>query len=69
MDRRKLNMNFPLNFLYKKRVNQEEGYPSEEIQLTYLELIFNMLGEASTTEIAVEREAQGFVENQKAARE
>ncbi|MCK4934456.1 MAG: hypothetical protein KAR79_02605, partial [Simkaniaceae bacterium] len=36
--------------------------------MTDLELIFSMLGEASTTEIAVERDAQGFVENQKAAR-
>ncbi|MCH9633775.1 MAG: hypothetical protein S4CHLAM7_05080 [Chlamydiae bacterium] len=36
--------------------------------MTDLELIFSMLGEASTTEIAVERDVQGFVENQKAAR-
>lgn len=34
--------------------------------MTDLELIFSMLGEASTTEIAVEHDAQGFVENQKA---
>ena len=34
-----------------------------------LELIFSMLGEASTTEIAVQRDARGFKENQKAAKE
>ena len=34
-----------------------------------LELIFTMLGEASTTEIAQNKDAQGFVENQMAARE
>jgi hypothetical protein len=33
-----------------------------------LELIFTMLGEASTTEIAKNKNAQGFVENQKAAK-
>ena len=34
-----------------------------------LELIFTMLGEASTTEIAKNKNAQGFVENRKAAKE
>jgi len=34
-----------------------------------LELIFTMLGEASTTEIAKNKDAQGFVENKTAARE
>jgi hypothetical protein len=34
-----------------------------------LELIFTMLGEASTTEIAQKRGARGFVENQTVARE
>lgn len=33
-----------------------------------LELIFNMLGEASTTKIAKSKNAQGFVENKRAAR-
>ena len=33
-----------------------------------LELIFTMLGEASTTEIAKNKNAQGFIENQKAAK-
>lgn len=36
--------------------------------MTDLELIFSMLGEASTTEIAVQNDAQGFVENKKAAK-
>jgi len=35
--------------------------------MTDLELIFTMLGEASTTEIAKNRDAQGFEENKKAA--
>jgi DNA-damage-inducible protein D len=34
-----------------------------------LELIFTMLGEASTTEIAKNKDAQGFVQNKKAAQE
>jgi len=34
-----------------------------------LELIFTMLGEASTTEIAKNKDARGFVENEKAAQE
>lgn len=34
-----------------------------------LELLFSMLGEAATTEIAVARDAQGFAENQNVARE
>jgi len=37
--------------------------------MTDLELIFNMLGEASTTEIAKAKDAQGFEENQAAAKE
>ncbi len=34
-----------------------------------LELIFTMLGEASTTEIARNKDARGFVENERAAKE
>ncbi len=34
-----------------------------------LELIFSMLGEASTTEIAAQKDAKGFKENKKAAKE
>jgi len=37
--------------------------------MTDLELIFTMLGEASTTEIAVQNDARGFHRNKKAARE
>lgn len=37
--------------------------------MTDLELIFTMLGEASTTEIARRRDAQGFNENQTSAKE
>ena len=37
--------------------------------MTDLELIFSMLGEASTTEIARNKDAQGFDENKEAARE
>ena len=36
--------------------------------MTDLELIFTMLGEASTTEIAKNKNAQGFIENYKAAK-
>lgn len=35
--------------------------------MTDLELIFTMLGEASTTEIAIQQDAQGFQENKEAA--
>ncbi len=35
--------------------------------MTDLELIFSMLGEAATTEIAREKDAQGFDENKDAA--
>jgi len=34
-----------------------------------LELIFNMLGEASTTKIAIKRNAKGFIENKYAAKD
>lgn len=37
--------------------------------MTDLELIFTMLGEASTTEIAKKKNAKGFVQNKKAARD
>jgi hypothetical protein len=37
--------------------------------MTDLELIFTMLGEASTTEIAIRKNAQGFRQNKKAAKE
>ena len=34
-----------------------------------LELIFNMLGEASTTRIARNKDTKGFIENKEAAKE
>ena len=37
--------------------------------MTDLELIFTMLGEAATTEIARNKDAQGFQKNKRAARE
>jgi hypothetical protein len=37
--------------------------------MTDLELIFTMLGEAATTEIARNKDAQGFAKNKQAARE
>lgn len=44
--------------------------PSENLRdhMTDLELIFTMLGEASTTEIAKNKNARGFLENHKAAK-
>ena len=44
--------------------------PSDNLRdhMNDLELIFNMLGEASTTEIAKNKNARGFSENKKAAR-
>lgn len=45
--------------------------PKENLRdhMTDLELIFSMLGEASTTEIAKKRDTQGFPENKKAAKD
>ena len=50
---------------YKKH----KGLKRENLRdhMTDLELIFSMLGEASTKEIAVNKDAQGFVENKHAA--
>lgn len=44
--------------------------PAENLRdhMTDLELIFTMLGEASTTEIAKNKDAQGFEENKRAAK-
>jgi hypothetical protein len=52
---------------YKKH----KGLQRENLRdhMTDLELIFTMLGEAATTEIARNKDAQGFVPNQEAARE
>jgi len=52
---------------YKK--HKELTKPTENLRdhMTDLELIFTMLGEASTTEIAREKEALGFIQNKDAA--
>jgi len=52
---------------YKKH----KGLKRENLRdhMTDLELIFSMLGEASTKEITVNKDAQGFTENKHAARE
>jgi DNA-damage-inducible protein D len=50
---------------YKKH----KGLKRENLRdhMTDLELIFSMLGEASTKEIAVNKDVQGFIENKQAA--
>lgn len=50
---------------YKALTNPKENLRDH---MTDLELIFTMLGEASTTEIAKNRDARGFPENQQAAK-
>lgn len=49
---------------------EHKGLDRENLRdhMTNLELIFSMLGEAATKEIAVNRDAQGFDENKSAAR-
>ena len=49
---------------------QYKGLQQENLRdhMTDLELIFSMLGEAATKEIAVNRDAQGFDENRNAAK-
>jgi DNA-damage-inducible protein D len=49
---------------------RQKGLKRENLRdhMTDLELIFSMLGEAATTEIARNRDAQGFPENRDAAR-
>jgi DNA-damage-inducible protein D len=49
---------------------QRKGLQQENLRdhMTDLELIFSMLGEAATKEIAVNRDAQGFDENKSAAK-
>lgn len=49
---------------------QHKGLKRENLRdhMTGLELIFSMLGEASTTEITRRRDAKGLGENKKAAR-
>jgi len=51
--------------------NKLKGLKREDLcdHMTDLELIFTMLGEAATTEIARNKDAQGFVPNKRAAQE
>ncbi|MDO8624523.1 MAG: phage antirepressor protein, partial [Candidatus Diapherotrites archaeon] len=51
-----------------KRLDKVKTGNNLRDHMTDLELIFTMLGEASTTKIAKSKDAQGFVQNQKAAR-
>lgn len=53
---------------YKKLKGLTKSSENLRDHMTDLELIFNMLGEASTTEIAKNKNARGFVENHKAAK-
>jgi hypothetical protein len=52
---------------YKKFKDLENQSDNLRDHMTDLELIFSMLGEASTTEIARKKDAQGFPANKKAA--
>jgi DNA-damage-inducible protein D len=52
---------------YKKFKSLKNSKENLRDHMTDLELIFTMLGEASTTEIAKKKDAQGFPENEKAA--
>jgi len=53
-----------------KEYKEIKGLKSQNLRdhMTDLELIFSMLGEASTKEIAVNTDTQGFAENKKAAK-
>jgi DNA-damage-inducible protein D len=53
---------------YKKLKGLTKSSENLRDHMTDLELIFTMLGEASTTEIAKNKNATGFVENHKAAK-
>ncbi len=54
---------------YKKLKGLSKANENLRDHMTDLELIFVMLGEASTTEIAKNKNALGFVQNEKAAKE
>ena len=56
--------------LTPKEYKEVKGLKSQNLRdhMTDLELIFSMLGEASTKEIAVNTDTQGFVESKKAAK-
>ena len=52
---------------YKKLKGLSKPQENLRDHMTDLELIFTMLGEAATTEIARNKNAQGFPENEQAA--
>jgi hypothetical protein len=52
-----------------KQLNQVKTGNNLRDHMTDLELIFTMLGEAGTTEIARNKDAQGFADNRQAAQE
>lgn len=54
---------------YKKHKGLDKKTENLRDHMTDLELIFTMLGDASTTEIARNRNTQGFNENKKASQE
>ena len=56
--------------LTPKEYKEVKGLKNQNLRdhMTDLELIFSMLGEASTKEIAVNTDTQGFIENKKAAK-
>lgn len=54
---------------YKKYKTLAKPNDNLRDHMTDLELIFTMLGEASTTEIARNKDAQGFQQNKKASKE
>ncbi len=53
----------PSEYKQKKKLKRE----NLRDHMTDLELIFSMLGEAATTEITRNKDAQGFVQNKEAA--
>ena len=53
---------------YRKHKSLTQPADNLRDHMTDLELIFTMLGEASTTEIARNTDAQGFLQNKRAAR-
>ena len=57
--------------LTPKEYKEIKGLKSQNLRdhMTDLELIFSMLGEASTTEIVKKKNPVGFVENQTAAKQ
>jgi hypothetical protein len=59
----------PSEHIQLKSLDQVKTGNNLRDHMTDLELIFTMLGEASTTEIARRADAQGFVENRTSAKQ